>query len=150
MAKHFRVDGKKIIANVGALTENELNAIKNYIALGYELTEGKVNVSNENDKKPNEEWTEDAIRKFIEKNGTKEQKETYDNLYNAPTKDKAVYKNDVYKTIEFTDESGKKHKRTEYDEKGNKIIIHKAGEPRKQGHVGTLAWFKRTFPNYGK
>ena len=146
MAKHYRVDGKKVIANIGALTEQEMSAVKNYIALGYEVVEGKVKVDNDGEVK--KEWTEKSIREYIEKNGTEEQKKTYNDLYNKPTNDKATYKNDVYKTEEFEDVDGKKHKITVYDDKGNKIILHAKGEPRKQGHVGTLAWFKKTFPKY--
>lgn len=37
--KNYKIDGNKIIAKIAELTPEELQAIKNYIALGYELTE---------------------------------------------------------------------------------------------------------------
>ena len=38
---NYKVSGDKILADVSKLTEEELNAIKNYMALGYELVDKK-------------------------------------------------------------------------------------------------------------
>lgn len=43
MAKaNYTVEGNKVIANIAELTEKELTAVKNYMALGYTLEEKKV------------------------------------------------------------------------------------------------------------
>lgn len=38
---NYKAEGKKIFADIGKLSEAELKAVKNYIALGYELVEQK-------------------------------------------------------------------------------------------------------------
>lgn len=37
--KNYKIEGKTIVAKIEKLTEDELQAVKNYIALGYELKE---------------------------------------------------------------------------------------------------------------
>lgn len=36
---NYKIDGKCVIAKIAELTEEELSAVKNYIALGFELKE---------------------------------------------------------------------------------------------------------------
>lgn len=143
MAKHYKIDGNKIIANVKSLTEAELKAVKNYISLGFELVEGAIKTEK---KKANEDYTEEIVRKNVDEYGTKEEKKTYEDLYNKPVIDKntgkkKVYENDVY-DYDIVVNNGKTTRKTKYDENGNKIIKHKKGEEKKQGHIATLKWYK--------
>lgn len=145
MAKHYKIDGNKIIANVKSLTEAEMKAVKNYIGLGFELVEGVIKT----EKKPtNDDYVEETVRKNVYKYGTTAEQEKYEELYNRPVVDKntgkkKVYENDVYDYEEIT-ENGKTKRRTKYDKNGNKIIRHKKGEEKKQGHIATLKWYKET------
>lgn len=120
---NYKVIGKskKIIADIAALTEAELSAVKNYMALGYELEEKKEK------KAPKEAFTAKAIQAYLEEKGTKEQQKAYWDLFNKP-----VYKKD--KNGNKTDE----------------VVKLKNGEVKKQGHVACISWFKDTFKDYGK
>lgn len=112
---NYSVRNNIVYARVKDLTEEELRAVKNYKALGYELKETKEKI-----KKPvNEKYTKSAVKKFLEEHGTKEQIKKYDELYNAP-----VMQDGKPKTLK--------------DGKTVKV----------KGHIGTLAWFKKTFPEY--
>ncbi len=110
---NYKLEGKKVIAKVAALSDKELKAVKNYLALGYTLEEFK-----KEKKEPDEAFKALTIQKWLEENGTKAQKKEYWDRFNAP-----VVKDGVTKT-------------------------KKDGTPKVKGHVATLAWFKKEFPNY--
>lgn len=112
---NYKVEGKKVIAKVADLSEKEMQAVKNYLALGYELEEYK-----KVKKAPQEAFKADTIKKWLEENGTKAQMEEYKKRFEAPVIDK----------------------------KTNKPKLKKDGTPKVKGHVATLAWFKKEFPNY--
>lgn len=112
MARNYKIVGNKIIAKVGNLTDKEVAAVKNYIKLGFELEEPKK-------KEPNPAFKKEAIQKYLEDKGTKEQQAKYEELFNQP----------------ILDEDGKQ-------------VYTKDGKPRVKGHIATLSWFKETFPKY--
>ena len=107
---NYKIEGKKIIAEIGKLTAKEVKAIQNYLSFGYTLEE-KQKV----EKPVNEKFTQENIQKYIETNGTKEQQEKYWKLFNAEVKDEdgntVLYKTDVYKKETYTGEDGKKKTR---------------------------------------
>ena len=80
---NYKVEGKKIIANVSLLNEKELTAVKNYMALGYTLEEYV-----KPKKQPNEKFKAATIQKWLDDNGTKAQKEKYWEIYKSPVIDK--------------------------------------------------------------
>ena len=112
---NYKLEGKKVIANVAALSEKELKAVKNYLALGYVLEEYK-----KEKKEPQELFKAATIQKWIDENATKAQKKEYWDRFNAHVIDK----------------------------KTGEEILKKDGTPKIKGHVATLAWFKKEFPNY--
>lgn len=120
MAKHYIVEGNKVIADVAKLNEKELAAVKNYIALGFSLVEPK-----KEKKVAKAEFKAEAIQAWLEENATKAQQAKYWELFNAPV------------------------------EKDGEVVCYtkdckmgKAGDPKKKGHIATLNWFKKEFPNY--
>lgn len=66
-SKNYVIDNKEkaIYANIASLTEKQVKAIKNYLALGYVLKE-KV-------KTPNEKMKKENVVAYLTANGTKEQ-----------------------------------------------------------------------------
>lgn len=112
---NYKLEGKKVIAKVALLSEKELQAVKNYIALGYTLVEYK-----KEKKEPQELFKAITIQKWLEENATKAQQKKYWELYNAPVIDKVT----------------------------NEPKYKKDGTIKNKGHVATLSWFKKTFPNY--
>lgn len=81
-SRNYVIDNKAqvIYANVASLTEKQLKAIKNYIALGYQLKE-KVKTTDEKMKKEN-------VVAFLNSNGTKEQIDKFNAIMNEPVIDK--------------------------------------------------------------
>lgn len=81
-SRNYVIDNKAqvIYANVASLTEKQLKAIKNYIALGYQLKE-KVKTTDEKMKKEN-------VVAFLNANGTKEQIDKFNTIMNEPVIDK--------------------------------------------------------------
>ena len=152
--KHFEISGKKVIAEVEKLTEKELNAVKNFLALGYELIEKPKEEKSREVK--NTKLTFEEVKKYVEENGTEEQKKAYWEKFNTQSKNKngelLFYENDVFEVEEYftTEENGKtkRHTKVVRDSNGEKIIIHRKGEKRINGHIGTLRWFSETFPEY--
>lgn len=71
-------------------------------------------------KPTNDKFKKETIKNFLDQNGTKEQIAKYNELYNTPQIDK--------------------------DTKKQKLT--KAGKPMVKGHIATLQWFKKEFPNY--
>ena len=123
MAKHYRIEGNKVIANVAKLTEDEITAIKNYLLLGFTLCEPQK----KKNKEAKDAYVAEYVQAWLYENATDEQIEKYWELYNEPViKDGevVVYKKDC--------KSGKE------------------GEPKKKGHINTLPWLNKTFPEYGK
>ncbi len=112
---NYKLEGKKVIAKVAALSEKELQAVKNYMALGYVLEEYK-----KEKKEPQELFKAATIQKWLDENGTKAQKKEYWDKFNAPVIDKAT----------------------------GEAKLKKDGTKKVKGHVATLAWFKKEFPNY--
>lgn len=110
---------KKIVANIAALTETELAAVRNYMALGYTLEEKKEK------KAPKEAFTAAAIQAWLKGNATPKQQEEYQKLFDAP-----VYEKDAD------------------GNKTNEVKKLKDGTVKKQGHVACISWFKETFPEY--
>jgi hypothetical protein len=82
---NYKVEGKKVIAKVALLSEKELAAIKNYIALGYTLEEYKPEK-----KVPKEAFKAQTIQKWLKENGTEEQQKKYWKLFNDPVLDKVT------------------------------------------------------------
>lgn len=112
---NYTLEGKKVIAKVASLSEKELQAVKNYLALGYELVEFK-----KEKKDPQEAFKAKTIQVWLDENATKAQKKEYWDRFNAPVIDKNT----------------------------GKQKTKKDGTPKVKGHVATLAWFKKEFPNY--
>lgn len=112
---NYKVKDGKVIAKVAELSEKELQAVKNYIALGYTLEEFK-----KEKKEPNEAFKAATIQSWLEENGTKAQQKAYWDMFNAPVIDP----------------------KTKLPKK------KKDGTKKVKGHVATLAWFKKEFPNY--
>ena len=128
MAYTFSKDDKKriIYADITKLTERDKKKVRTYLDLGYTIEEVKAP---KQEAKP--EWTEEAIRKFLNAKGREAEKKIYEEKYNAPMIDKNTGEPVRYKN----DSKDKKHKK---------------GDIRVKGHIATLAWFKETFPDYGK
>lgn len=82
---NYKVEGKKVIAKVALLSEKELVAVKNYIALGYTLEEYKSEK-----KAPKEAFKAETIQKWLKEHGTEEQQKKYWELFNAPVLDKVT------------------------------------------------------------
>lgn len=123
--QHFEIVGNKIRFDAVNITKAESKAVKNLAEkFGYGL---EPYMPAQKEAKP--EWKEEAVRAWLEENGTKAQKEQFDKLYNQPMKDKKTGETVYYK----------------HDSKDGK---HKAGEPRVKGYIATMQWFKKTFPNY--
>ena len=125
--EHFEIVGDTIRFDAKNITKAEAKAVKKLADLfNYKL----VPYIPEIKKEPKEIWTAAAVQKFLEENGTKAQQKQYWDKFNAPMLDDAgkpvVYKND------------------------SKDGRHKKGETRVKGHVATMQWFKKEFPNYGK
>lgn len=117
---------KIVVAEIEKLTDAELKAVKNYMALGFEMqplvkTKKKVEIASEEEKLKNP-YSTTNVRKYLAEEGTKAQQEKYWELYNEKTEN--IYKKDS--------KDGK----------------HKKGDARVKGHVYTLKWFKETFPGY--
>lgn len=145
MRKNFEVnhEEKKVIVKVGKLTDEEMAIVKQYKDLfGYEIVPYVEPKKEKKETKP--EWKAEAIQEWLKKNGTEEQNKKYWELFNGQAKDEngipLVYKYNVYK-------KDNKNKLV-YDDNGNKILLHKKGEPRKKGHIATLYWFKKEFKEY--
>lgn len=130
ITKHYEINNntKTISANMGILNDKDLKIIKNYVAIGYTLNpiepEKKVVKIATDEERAKNPYSAVNIQKYLEEEGTDKQKADYWKLYNAPLKNNACYQKDS--------KDGK----------------HKAGEPRFKGHVGTLKWFKESFPDY--
>lgn len=82
---NYKVEGKKVIAKVALLSEKELAAVKNYIALGYTLEEYKSEK-----KAPKEAFKAETIQKWLKEHGTEEQQKKYWELFNDPVLDKVT------------------------------------------------------------
>lgn len=81
---NYHVKNQKVYAKIANLTEKELSAVKNYLALGFVLVESKE----VNKKITNKAFTAKAIQEFLEEKGTKEQNKIYWEKYNEPVIDK--------------------------------------------------------------
>lgn len=136
--KHYTIDNEnKIVrAIIVDLTEKEKKEIRNYLDLGYTLSEvekPKKQKATEEEKEKNP-FSEKNIQAFLKDNATKQQQEAYWELYNEQAKDKATGKPAVYKT----------------DSKKGSAKVFKKGDPKPKGHIATLQWFKQTFKDYPK
>lgn len=143
MKTNYEIVGNTIIAKISSLSEKDLKAVKNYIALGYELVEYKKPVA-----KSKDIYTNEKVKAYLKKYGTEKDIENYEKLYNEPLKDNAKYTNDIFKVKTYYDEDGTKHTETIHDENGNKIIIHKKGDIKVKGFINALRWFRDTFKDY--
>ena len=143
MKTNYEIVGNTIVAKISSLSEKDLKAVKNYIALGYELVEYKKPVA-----KSKDIYTEEKVKAYLKEYGTKKDIETYEKLYNEPLKDNAKYTNDIFKVETYLDKDGTKHTKTIYDENGKKIIIHKKGDIKVKGFINALRWFRDTFKDY--
>ena len=124
---NYKIVNGEILFNPAKITVKEMKQMKKLAeGLGYSI----IPVAEEK-KEKNPLWTAAAIQQFIEENGTKKQKDDYWAKFNEPMKDKETGEPITYK----------------HDTKDGK---HKAGDIRVKGHVATLQWFKKEFPNYGK
>lgn len=156
MRKNYEIKGNKVIVKLEQLTDKDMAAVKNAVALGLELVP-YVKPKKE-PKDTNSKLTAEAVQKYLKEHGTKEQQNKYWEIYNEQATNEEgnplFYKNNVYKTETIEtgdlDENGKPKKTTQRvkDENGKNIILHKKGEPRKKGHIATLYWFKKEFKEY--
>ena len=140
---HYTIDNDKLTVNavVELLNDKEMKLVKKYVALGFKLVpvakakpqkrtaEEKAEEEAEKARKQAENpFSEVNVKKFLEENGTAAQKKEYYRIYNEQAKDKNG--NPVfYKT----------------DSKEGKF---KKDEPKKKGHIATISWFKKEFPDY--
>lgn len=135
--KHYIVNQNNytVEAVLEELTAKDKKDIKDLRELGFKFIlkektpEPKLTPEQELEKRKNNPFSEMNVKKYIEANASKEQKAEYQKLYNEQAKDSKTgmplfYKKDT--------PDGK----------------HKAGEPRVKGHIATLGWFKKEFPNY--
>lgn len=142
LKKHYEIDNNRrlVKAIIVSLTEREKKEIKNYIDLGYNLVplekEKKPKLTEEEKQKQKKEnpFSEQNIQAFLKKNASEEQQKEYWKLYNTQGKDSKTGLPLVYKT----------------DSKENSRVKFKKGDPRPKGHIATLQWFKKTFPEYNK
>ena len=141
--EHYTIDNdkKKIFAIMELANDKDLKLIKKYLAVGYELVpvERKKRTIKTKEEKEAErlekqakrelnKFSEMNIRKYLDEKGTAKQRKEYERLYNEQAKDKNG--NPVfYKT-------------------NSKDGRFKVGEPKRRGHIATLTWFKKEFPNY--
>lgn len=132
--KHYEVNNanKQIRACIELLTDAELKIVKNYISLGYELvgTEKPKKEKATPEEQKNNPLSAVNVQKYLKANATAEQQEQYWKLYNKQAKDKKTKELVFYKN----------------DDTKNKK--YKAGDPKPVGHIGTIRWFKETFPEY--
>lgn len=125
-AQHYEIipEREVIRFDVDKITQAEMKKIKKLAkGFGYALEPYTA------EKEKNEAFTEKAIREFLA--DKPKQLKIYEEKYNAPQIDKKTGKPVLLKN----------------DSKDGK---RKAGEPRVKGHVATLQWFKKEFPDYGK
>lgn len=71
-------------------------------------------------KEVNPIFTEDAVKEYLSEAGREAELKEYNKIYNEQAKDK---------------ETGE-------------LKFKKDGTPKIKGHVATLGWFKKTYPNY--
>lgn len=119
---------KTIRAIVSELTEKELNAVNNFLKLGYKLKPVE-SLEKKDSKESVSKFSAKEVQKYLEEHGTEEQKERYWKAYNKPVMDK---------------ETGKQKKYTKTTDS------HKEGELKVAGHIAGLQEFKKDFPDYGK
>lgn len=137
MARYYEVDSKNklvVITNINKISAEEKKSALNYKDFGYEviikdITPVKKTKEEREQEKLENPYSEINIRKYLEEKGTKEQQADYEKLFNEVMKDK--------KTNEVV-----RYKNKSKDGK------HKVGDIRVIGHVNTLAWFEKTFPDY--
>ena len=82
---NYKTEGNKVIAKVALLSEKELAAVKNYMALGYTLEEYKAEK-----KAPKEAFKAETIQKWLKEHGTEKQQKDYWELFNEPVVDKVT------------------------------------------------------------
>ena len=134
--RHYTIDNTNKLVNavVVDLTERDKKEIKNYIDLGYTLVpqdrpkKPKLTKEQETEKRKANPFSEINIQAFLKENGTKAQQDKYWEIYKEQARDSKTKMPLVYKT-------SKEGKFTE-------------GEPRTKGHIATIGWFKKEFPNY--
>lgn len=119
---------KTIRAIVSELTEKELNAVTNFLKLGYKLKPVE-SLEKKDSKESVSKFSAKKVQEYLEKNGTEEQKERYWKAYKQPVIDK---------------ETGEQKTYTK-DTKS-----HKKGELKVAGHIAGLQEFRKDFPDYGK
>lgn len=123
---HYQIVGNAIKFDVDKITKTEMKQIKKLAdGLGYKL---QPLVKPKEKKEANPQWTEKAIRAYLDEYGTKAQKEKFADKYNAPILDED--KNPVLYRKDSKD--GK----------------HKKGDIRIKGFVATIQWFKKQFPDF--
>lgn len=123
---NYEIVGGIIKFDVDKITKKEMKQIKKLAdGLGYKL---QPIVEPKEKKEANPQWTEKAIRAYLDEYGTKAQKEDFEKKYNAPIKD-ANGNPVVY-------------------QKASKDGKHKKGDIRVKGFVATIQWFKKQFPDF--
>lgn len=143
MKTNYEIVGNTIVAKISSLSEKDLKAVKNYIALGYELVEYKKQKAQSKDI-----YTEEKVKAYLNEYGTKKDIADYEKLYNEPVEPHTTYKSDTYKKETYLDEAGNEKKRNVLDENGNKIILHKKGDTKVKGFINALRWFRKTYKDY--
>lgn len=143
MKTNYEIVGNTIVAKISSLSEKDLKAVKNYIALGYELVDYKKPVA-----KSKDIYTDEKVKAYLKKYGTEKDIEKYEELYNEPVIPHDTYKNDTYKKETYIDADGNEKKRNIKDENGKLIILHKKGDTKVKGFINALRWFRDTFKDY--
>ena len=142
MAKtNYTVDnGQKIIfADVAKLNKKELAAVKNYLALGYEIVEPekkdlskeeveakKAKAAAERAKNP---YSSINVEAFLKQKGNEALWEEYTKRYNEQAGTNRTKKNDKGEIEEIKDEP--------------KFL--KSGKPKKKGFANCIGWFRSKY-----
>lgn len=135
--KNYEIIGKSIIADIPNLTEKELQSVKNYVALGYELKEGTphkpTKAERAEQKKQSEEKKAEAKEAQKQNPYSKQNVEAF--LNQAGNEELlAEY------TSRYNEQAGTNRKGQENEPK-----FLKDGTPKKKGFANCIGWFTDKF-----
>ena len=122
MAKaNYTVDNAKkiIVVKMETATEKDMRAVMNYQKLGYTIKPFEKVKKTEEELKASK-FSKGNVEKYLDKNGTPEQKARY----------KAIKEEQVI------------------DKETNEPKFTKTGKPVKKGYIAALKYFRKEFPDY--
>lgn len=138
--KHYTVDSTRKVVNaeVGKLKAKELNEVKNYLALGYELVEIVAPVLTKEEKKQR-----------AEENKAKKEAESIANPYSKENVEKFLRKKENKDLLDEYNAKYNEQAGTNRMEKGVAIPDEpkylKSGKPKKKGYANCIGWFTSKF-----